>query len=125
MGSVQGIVCPKCGANIELKDGQRISFCSYCGSAIEYDDGVQRTEHKSDIKFSIPTIEKLVENQKEIKLEKMRIEEEDRKRKEKMLPYVFGVLLLIIFFSVFSHRCSSDQESASNVEVDYGIELTC
>lgn len=65
MRSVQGIACQKCGTTIELKDGQKISFCSYCGSAIEYDDGVQRTEYKSDIKSSIPTIEKLVKNQRE------------------------------------------------------------
>ncbi len=83
MGSVQGIVCLKCGANIELKDGQKISFCSYCESAIEYDDGVQRTEYKSDIKFSIPTIEKWSKIGKKLSLKKCELKMKIRSEKRR------------------------------------------
>ena len=34
--------CPKCGGELEVHEGQKKTFCKYCGSQILLDDGIKR-----------------------------------------------------------------------------------
>jgi len=36
---MQEIKCPKCGGELEVHEGQKKTFCKYCGSQILLDDG--------------------------------------------------------------------------------------
>jgi predicted RNA-binding Zn-ribbon protein involved in translation (DUF1610 family) len=43
---VKGAVkCSECGATVDVSNGKLVEQCPYCGTYLEYDDGVVRTDH--------------------------------------------------------------------------------
>lgn len=41
VGSITALICPNCGAGFQIKPGQRMSFCSFCGTQLLVDDGTR------------------------------------------------------------------------------------
>lgn len=63
--------CPECGANFE--SNEKVSFCSHCGAKLYLDDGTKsiNINYKSEDMSKI----KEIEANKEIELERMKIQE--------------------------------------------------
>ncbi len=87
--------CPACGSKIDVKEDQKTFFCSYCGSKLFFDDGVQRIEvHNTEHK---------------IYTDEAKIKENDRKEKELFYRdkqdkrnnwMAFGLIGLLLFISL-------------------------
>lgn len=41
------MTCPKCGANLDVKDGTKECFCTYCGTKILINDDCNKTYTKN------------------------------------------------------------------------------
>lgn len=39
--AITALICPNCGAGFQIKPGQRMSFCSFCGTQLLVDDGTR------------------------------------------------------------------------------------
>lgn len=44
---LKSIRCPECNAQIKLDEDTPILFCQYCGSQLQIDDEVKRSEHRN------------------------------------------------------------------------------
>ncbi len=94
------LICPKCGASIDVKEGMTSCFCTYCGTKISIGDDSTVT-----ININHTTTD-------QVKLEKMRWEhqmwEEYKKESPKQLRkcliallVCFGLLALCCFLAYY------------------------
>ena len=104
--SIKSLKCPNCEANLKIEDGNRLSFCPYCGNQIEYDDGVERNE--TTLRYVNEAANNAVLGIKEhfnkkldhkLEMKKLQMEENERsaprKTKNLILMMVFAIILLI------------------------------
>lgn len=83
------MTCPSCGAGLELIDNRNEMFCSYCGTKIYIDDGVDRSERKEyrEAHISYSDLARIKE-----------AEVEDRKHKRETKMVLLVIVILILFF---------------------------
>lgn len=77
--------CDSCGAVLEVKDGQKIVTCDYCGFSFIVDDEVKRMEINKNIKYT----------------DEARIKESSLKEKE--IDYFYKDNKLKIFLDIFKN----------------------
>lgn len=98
---VKSVKCPECGATFEIKDGKMLKYCQYCGTVLEYDDGVLRTEHT----------ERTVDEAKIRELELQYQEDKEiRERNAGKNPFVYmfmlmGFLFMMLIVTALLKRC--------------------
>ena len=85
--------CPECNAALNVEEGRKQIFCSYCGTKIIIDnDNEYVYRHIDEAKI------KRVETEQLLRLREMELEEKerDRSRKSKRISYIVaGVLFLV------------------------------
>ncbi len=89
---VKALKCPKCGANLQIDEN--VSFCSYCGSKLFFDDGAININYKTEDIGKIKEIE--LNKQKE----KNRVRENSRIVGSKWMLN-FGLIYLSIIVVCF------------------------
>ena len=106
------IECPNCHASLKIDAGRKtpngVYYCQFCGSAINIDDGVKRTEHTyrkvDEARILEAENERIkLNNQREQERMQYHFEREERKRKiiRKLIPFAL-IAILILFFSAKS-----------------------
>ena len=48
---MEALMCPQCGANINLDDTREFGFCNYCGAKIQINETIIH-EHRGEIKLN-------------------------------------------------------------------------
>ena len=88
MSRIMKIECPNCGANIDVpKNGQRIVFCPYCATSLDYDD--------TDLRLTIDeSVEKVTHKIDYAKLAEIEYKERKEKRDNKII--LLGILALLL-----------------------------
>lgn len=94
------VKCPECGAELEI-DGKRDSiFCSYCGTKILLDDGIERKE----ITHRFVNESAIAKSKASVELERMRLDYRqqenarmDKVRKNILIGCAIGFILLFLF----------------------------
>lgn len=94
------IKCPECGASLDVEEGRKNLFCSYCGSKVMINNENEHIyRHIDEARIKEAEIER------EIKLKQMEIESEDTFSKKKLVKIwlvVTGALLIVgIIGSIF------------------------
>ena len=81
--------CPKCGGELEVHEGQKKTFCKYCGSQILLDDGNRIINVIDEARL------------KEIKLNK-EVSDFDKNASQKQGWIIVCIVLHVVFTLVFS-----------------------
>lgn len=97
------LVCPNCGAKLDVKNGTQTCFCTYCGSKIVISDDNNKTYTKNvnvnQTSYDRTEIEK-------IKLEhELKVQDEKREIKQSIIGLICLVIFyvfLVIYFKFFS-----------------------
>ena len=96
------LVCPHCGANLEIEDGRNKCFCSYCGGAVFIDDEVKRSEHRETVTFRDEARLRELDLQEEARLRQeareRALEEEKRRRRRR---WVWSLITTAFIWCVF------------------------
>jgi len=96
------VVCPSCGAKIQVKAGIPFCFCTYCGTQIHLDDGSTTHTHRKVDEARI----REAELNAMLELKKMELAEKRRQDSKKAAKYlalvIAGLGLLALLISLFS-----------------------
>ena len=96
MDSVKSLSCPNCGGSLNVNKGERTFFCHYCGSQLQYDDGILRMEITQTLhKYDDNRIKELEYQIRED--ERKRLEETNRKNNWKTIFIAVGLICLLLF----------------------------
>lgn len=94
------IKCTECGAALEINGNRDKIFCSYCGTQIFLDDGIER---KEITKRYINEAE-IAKSNASLELERMRLEHEqketarmDKVRRNILIGCAIGFVLLFLY----------------------------
>lgn len=97
------LICPSCGATVEIEQDRKSMFCAYCGNQIHVDDGIKRIEITKTINYHKTYTDeaKIRENERKerIQLKQMEYEDKEKKRTDKIVFLCMGLLMLIALFS--------------------------
>lgn len=86
--------CPECGANLEVEEGRKQFYCSYCGSKIMLQDDNEYTYHHID-----EAEVKRAEADREIRMRELDLEESAQKQQnsfKKPLTIVWLIVSIIV-----------------------------
>ena len=90
------VVCPNCGAKIQVKAGTPFCFCTYCGTQIHLDDGSVTHREIDEARIREAELDAM------LKMKKMELAEKRRQDCKKAVKYLalaivgLGVLALIL-----------------------------
>ena len=87
------IKCPECSAFLEIEEGRKQVYCTYCGAKlIMCNDNEYIVRHIDEAKVNRVEAEKLIE------LKKLEIEEKEKNEKRKIHKFVliFALVLFVI-----------------------------
>lgn len=111
--------CPACGATVEIEQDRKSMFCTYCGSQIHVNDGIKRVEITKNINYhKTYTDEAKIrehERKEKIMLKQMEYEDREKRRNDRSIFYVMGMLILL---SLFCFGMSYFWEQATMPAVD-------
>ncbi len=88
------VIYPKCGAQIQIKEGTKTCFCTYCGTQIIFDDDSTKVTYRKVDEARI----KEADVKQLLALKEMEIEEkkrQDRKTALKILAIVSGIIFVL------------------------------
>lgn len=87
------MICPKCGASLEVKDGTTQCFCTYCGTKILIKDDSVKTININKTEYDKTKVEMM-------KL-KTELEKERQKSKRRSILYDnLGALFILLFLLI-------------------------
>lgn len=96
------LICPSCGATVEIEQDRKSMFCAYCGNQIHIDDGIKRVEITKNINYHKTYTDeaKIRESQRKerIQLKQMEYEDNEKKRNDKTVFLCIGLLMLLAMF---------------------------
>lgn len=96
------VVCPNCGAKIQVKEGTPFCFCTYCGTQIHLDDGSTTHTYREVDEARI----KEAELEAMLKMKKLEMAEKRRQDCKKAAKYlglaIAGIGLLALLISIFN-----------------------
>lgn len=87
------VKCPACGANLDIEDGRKQIFCSYCGTKIIVDNENEYIYRNID-EASIKKTE--AETMLRLKELEMKEKEDERNRKGHKRAYIIAVIFIAI-----------------------------
>lgn len=93
--------CPQCGANLEIEQGRKEVFCSFCGTKLFIDDETRtmRIENNININNTIRYTNDAEVIREKNKLEMKKIEQENE-NKSFVISMVMLFLLLLLSLSM-------------------------
>lgn len=80
------LICPKCGADLEVKEDTKTCFCTYCGAKLIIDDGSETVTINKNININKVTRD-------ETKIEEARLKE----KSSKMTLIVLAILIIVMY----------------------------
>lgn len=96
------LICPACGATVEIEEDRKSMFCTYCGSQIHVKDGIKRVEITKNVNYhKTYTDEAKIrehERKEKIMLKQMEYEDREKRRNDRSLFYIMGMLILLALF---------------------------
>lgn len=96
--SVKSVRCPDCNAALEIEEGRKQCFCSYCGAKIElFNDNEYEliTRHIDEA-----ALEK-ARTEKEIELAKIKADADSEKRWFRVLVGIFWFVVVLAILTFF------------------------
>ena len=103
MTRITAMVCPNCNGNLDLHEGQKYSYCPYCGVKLMIDNGEEihqynKTYRKIDEAEIAMAKAKIASTQAQeaIRLKELEVEEKRQKRKHKLVLFWIISLLVLI-----------------------------
>ena len=127
---VYQLLCPACGASIEIEKDQDSCFCSYCGTKVLIDDDIQRIEITKNIKYHKTYTDeaKIRKIESEERMQEQKYKDKKEERKSKKWSYIstlivvftcfLGSFLLLYGYSTFEKKASDQQEQELQMIVD-------
>lgn len=116
----RSLVCPKCGATLEIEDGLDTFYCKYCGNRIVL-EGQPKEAYRAKTKVKqMEHDEKMIE--KKYDQERFKIEhkaKEDR-RDQIIIAVIFGAMFLLSFGQLGGAEAKSKKQEA---ELQQLVEL--
>lgn len=91
------IKCPECGANLDMEEGRKQMFCSYCGAKIIMSNENEFIFHHID-----DTEVKKAEIERAVELKKLEALEKRRAAAEKAYKEKQKLTMLLVFFTIVS-----------------------
>ena len=91
--------CPECRANIEIEEGRKSCFCSYCGCKIVLDEEKQEHTYNYNYNYVKRDEARIRENERKEKVRLSELEYEERKdKRDNKIGLIagLGIPLLII-----------------------------
>ena len=82
--------CPECGANFE--SDEKVSFCSYCGAKLYFDDGTRNINYNYNYKTEDIAKIREIEVNRELELNKRQEEKKGNKN------FLIGMIFFIEIF---------------------------
>lgn len=96
------LICPACGATVEIEEDRKSMFCTYCGSQIHVKDGIKRVEITKNVNYhKTYTDEAKIrehERKEKIMLKQMEYEDREKRRNDRSLFYIMGMFILLALF---------------------------
>ena len=96
------LICPACGATVEIEEDRKSMFCTYCGSQIHVEDGIKRVEITKNVNYhKTYTDEAKIrehERKEKIMLKQMEYEDREKRRNDRSLFYIMGMFILLALF---------------------------
>ena len=78
------VICPACGAKVQVAEGTRSCYCTYCGTQMYLDDGSKTVTYQMVDEARI----RESDNAAAVELKKLEMEEAARARKMKVLKWL-------------------------------------
>ena len=92
------IKCPECGANLQIEEGRKQMFCSYCGTKIIMtNENEYIYRHIDDAEIAQAETNRLVEMKRMELAEKSRIQKQKIKKLKIIISIILGAIMLISF----------------------------
>ena len=98
------IKCPECSANLDVEEGRKHIYCSYCGAEIMLENENEKVYRKiDDARLKEAEVREKV-RLKELELEEYKIKKEEKKSKIKIVVVLVAVLvgLLMLLYGGLS-----------------------
>lgn len=96
------LICPACGATVEIEEDRKSMFCTYCGSQIHVKDGIKRVEITKNVNYhKTYTDEAKIrehERKEKIMLKQMEYEDREKRRNDRSSFYIMGMFILLALF---------------------------
>lgn len=87
------VKCPQCGAVIDVEEGRKQLFCSYCGVSVLVDNNNEHIiRHIDEASIKQSEVEAMI-RLKELELKE---KENERKRKGRQTAYIVAGLLFLV-----------------------------
>ena len=119
------VKCPDCGATLNIEEGRKQAFCTYCGAKI-----LINNENEHIYRHIDEAQVKQAETEQIIRLKQLELEEKKRASKEKMTMLktkislsLFLCGLLMVFIGFFAGHMSGDENSGFYILVMIGMFL--
>lgn len=87
------IKCPECGATLDIEEGRKQIFCSYCGTKVMIDNDNEYIYRHIDEASIKKTEAETMLRMKELEIEE---KENERSRKGRKVAYIIAVILFVI-----------------------------
>lgn len=96
------LICPRCGANIEIAEGTKVCYCTYCGTKMVLDDDSQTININYNYNYTKNDIARVKEAEYKFK-------ESERAHQEKEITsnndfktivacLIFGGIMILLLF---------------------------
>lgn len=91
------MVCPKCGATIDVQEGTKTCYCTYCGTKILIDDSSTKTINQN-INIHKTTVDETEVKKAEVKKAEAEASAKTMKYSMLLLAFLFTLLFLMWIF---------------------------
>ena len=92
------LVCPNCGAKLDIKDGTQTCFCTYCGTKILVNDSNTKTINQN-INIHKTFVNETESKKAEAEAKKAEAEAKDSKYTTILMIFIFALIFLMWLFS--------------------------
>ena len=112
--------CKACGGSLDIKDGQNVLMCPYCGSKelIVESDKVSvariRSGTAKDLVFGV--MDRVAESKRQQLEEQRRKEAQDREDAKKIVPVLIALSVAIIAFCFIMSECERKEKNQQLTE---------
>lgn len=104
------IKCPECGANLDIEEGRRQMFCSYCGAKI-----IMSNENEYFIHHIDDTEVKKAEIERAVEMKELEALEKRRAAAEKAYKEKQKLMMLLVFFTIVSFLIGFSSHNGSGM----------
>ncbi len=95
---MNSVKCPECGANLQIEEGRKQLFCSYCGTKIIMtNENEYIYRHIDEAEMAQAETNRIVEMKRMEMAEKSRLQKQSIKKIKIIISIILGIIMLISF----------------------------